>query len=151
MMRAVRRFDSWSTTEAEITVPGIAERPVASFRGERAELFGSCQARASEGGYLDARARRGGLLRHRHGARGSGRLFFGALVGPDGARDGSLLDLGNRDRSGGQQAKNNADPTWDAAVAVLPTSDAPRADTEPPGDAALREAKRAERRAEFGH
>jgi hypothetical protein len=51
--------------------------------------------------------------------------------------DGGLLDLGDRHRSRGQKMEHNADAAGDTAIAVLPTSDAPRADTEQPGDALL--------------
>ena len=40
MAFAVRRFNNRITTEAEITVPGVAERPVADFWGERDDLLG---------------------------------------------------------------------------------------------------------------
>ena len=42
------------------------------------------------------------------------------------------------------------DAAGDAAIAVLPAPDAPRADAEQLGDAVLCDAERAECRAEFG-
>jgi hypothetical protein len=45
-------------------------------------------------------------------------------------RNGGLLDLGDRNRPGSQEAEHNADTAWDAAITMLPTSDAPRADAE---------------------
>ena len=140
---AVGRRDNRSAAEMEITVPRVTERPAARPWRERAELFGSRQARVSEGGYLGAR--RGGLVRRRLG----GRLVFGIAVGPDGARDGDLFDLFNRHRFHGHEAAHKGDGAGDAARAILPAPDAPRADSEYPGGMAWREAKRAECRAEF--
>jgi hypothetical protein len=61
-----------------------------------------------------------------------------------------LLDLGDRDRPGGQETKHNANTARDAAITILPTSDIPRADAEQLSDAVLRGAERAECFAEFG-
>ena len=134
----------------KIEVLRVAVWPAAAFHGEREDLFGGRQAWVGAGGCLGASWRRGGLFFWlRRGAQGSGRLFFGAPVGPDGARDGSLLDLGNRDRSDGHEAAHKGDGAGDAARAILPAPDAPRADSEYPGGMAWREAKRAECRAEF--
>jgi len=142
---AVRRRDNWITTETEITVPGVAERPAASPRGERADLFGSGEASVGEGGCLDAC--RGGLVRHRL----SGRLAFGAAVGPDGGDgDGGFFDLGDRNHLGDQQAKHNGDAHRGAAIATLPASDTSRLDIEDLGDVALREAECGEHRVKFG-
>jgi hypothetical protein len=80
---------------------------------------------------------------------GGGRLQLGAAVCRDGDRDGGLLDLGNRHRPRSQEAKYNADSAWDAAIAVLPTSDAPRAEAEQLGDAVLCDTDRAEHLAEL--
>ena len=60
-----------------------------------------------------------------------------------------MFDLGDRNRPGGQEAEHNADATWDAAITVLPTSDASRTDAEQLSDAALCDAERAECRAEL--
>jgi hypothetical protein len=70
-------------------------------------------------------------------------------VGPGGSRDGSLLDLTDRDRPAGQKAKYNVDATRDAAIAPLPASDTPRADAKQLSDAVLREAECAKRLVEF--
>jgi hypothetical protein len=131
----------------KIRVPRIAARPAANLWGERADLFGGGQAWVGEGGCLGAR--QGGLFRHRLAEEGSGRPRFGAAVCPDGDRDGGLLDLGNRHRPRGQEAEHNADAAGDAAIAVLPASDVPRADAEQLGGAALCNAEGAKRRAEF--
>ena len=123
-------------------------RPAAVLGSERDDLFGGAQARVGEGGCLGRR--RGGPLRGRRDGERSGRLPFGAAVGPGGDSDGGLLDLGNRHRPCGQQAQHDANPAGDAALAALPAPDASRADAEQLGDAVLREAERAECRAEFG-
>jgi hypothetical protein len=137
-----------TSAEVKIRVPRIAARPAANLWGERADLFGGSQAWVGEGGCLGVR--QGGLFRRRLAEEGSGRSRFGAAVCADGDRDGSLLDLGNRHRPRGQKAEHNVDSSGDAAIAVLPTSDASRADAEQLGDAVLRDAERAERCAEFG-
>jgi len=161
---AVRRPDSRSTAEEKIGAPRIAARPAAAPLAEREDLFGGGQAWVGEGGGLGAR--RGGLFFwRRRGAQRSGptgptgaaywcpvgRLFFGAAVGPGG--NGGLLDLGDRNHPGGQEATQNSDARRDLAGAASPTSDAPRADAKYFGDVLLREAKRVERRAKFsrGH
>jgi len=141
MARAVRRFGGRSTTEIKIGVLRVvAARPAAGPRNKREELFG-------EGGCLGAR--RGRLFRCRLGALRSGRLRFGAAVGPGGSRGGGQFDLGDCHRPRGQQAKHDADAAGGAAGAAFPAPDGPWADAEPPGDAALREAEHVERR-EFG-
>ena len=148
VMFAVGPLGNGTAAEVKIRMPRIAARPAASLWGERADLFGGSQAWVGEGGGLGAR--QGGLFRRRLDEEGSGRPRFGAAVCPGGDRDGGLLDLGNRHRPRGQEAEHNADSAWDAAIAVLPTSDAPRADAEQLGDAVLCDAERAECLAEFG-
>ena len=134
-------------TAAEAKINRIAARPAAGLWGERADLFGGAQARAGEGG---SRGARQGVFRRRRDGEGSRRPGFGAAVCPDGDRDGGLLDFGNRHRSCGQEAEHNADATGNAATAVLPAPDAPRADVEQLSDVALCDAECAEGRAEFG-
>jgi hypothetical protein len=148
VMFAVGPLGNRTAAEVKIGVTRIAAWPATGLWGECANLFGGGQAWAGEGGCFDAR--RGGLFRCRLDEEGGGRPRLGAAVCPGGDRDGGLLDLGNRHRPRGQEAEHNADPAWDAAVAVLPTSDAPRADAEQLGDALLCDAERAEGRAEFG-
>ena len=137
---AVRPRDNCTAAEAKISVPGVVERPMAGPRNKREELFG-------EGGCLGAR--RGRLFRCRLGALRSGRLRFGAAVGPGGSRGGGQFDLGDCHRPRGQQAKHDADAAGGAAGAAFPAPDGPWADAEPPGDAALCDAKLGERCAEF--
>jgi hypothetical protein len=60
-----------------------------------------------------------------------------------------LFDLVDCDYPSGQQAKHNGDAARDAAIAVLPTSNASRGDIEQPSGAVLRDAKRIERRAKL--
>jgi hypothetical protein len=128
VMFAVGPLGNRTAAEVKIRTPRIAARPAANLWGERADLFGGSQAWVREGGCLGAR--QGGLFRRRLAEEGSGRPRFGAAVGPGGDSDGGLLDLGNRHRPRGEEAQHNADAAWDAAIAVLPTSDAPRADAE---------------------
>jgi hypothetical protein len=137
-----------TAAEVKIRVPEIAARPAANLWGQRADLFGGGQAGVGEGGCLGAR--QGGLFRRQLAEEGSGRPRFGAAVYPGGDRDGSLLDLGNRHRPRGQKAEHNVDSPGDAAIAVLPTSDASRADAEQFGDTVLCDVEHVERRAEFG-
>src|SRR5262245_7106667 len=118
VMFAVGPLGNRTATEVKIRVPRIAARPAANLWGERADLFGGGQAWVGEGGCLGAR--QGELFRRRLAEEGSGRPRFGAAVCPDGDRDGSLLDLGNRHRPGGQEAEHNTDAAWDAAIATLP-------------------------------
>jgi hypothetical protein len=136
-----------TAAEVKIGVIRIAARPAAGPQGERDDLFGSGETWVGEGGCLGAR--QGGLFRRRRDEEGSGRLGFGAAVCPGGDRDGGLLDLGNRHRSRGQKTKHDDDAAGDAAIAVLPASDAPRADAEQLGDAVRCDAERAECRAEL--
>jgi hypothetical protein len=147
VMFAVGPLGNRTSAEVKIREPRIAARPAANLWGERADLFGGSQAWVGESGCLGAR---GGLFRRRLDEEGSGRPRFGAAVCPGGNRDGGLFDLGDRHRSRGQKTEHNADSAWDAAIAVLPTSDALRADTEQPGDAVLCDAERAECLADFG-
>src|SRR5262249_8979072 len=138
----------WITTEAEITVVlGIAERPAADPWGECADREDSCRG-ARQGGCLGAR--HGGLCRRLLDEEGSGRFRRGAAICPDGIRNGDPLNLSDRNQPAGQSAENDADGAWDTAVATAPTSKTPRANGEPPGDAALWEVKCDERRADFG-
>jgi hypothetical protein len=140
---AVRPPGNRTAAEAKTWETRIAARPAAGLWGERADLCGGGQAWVGEGGCLGARRR--GL-----NEEGGGRPGLGVAVCPGGDRDGGLLDLGNRHRLRGQEAKHNGDSAWDAAIAVLPAPDAPRADAEQLGDAVLCDAERAECRAEFG-
>jgi len=125
----------------KIRVLKIAARPSASLRSERDNLLGESDCLG---------ARQSGLCRRQRDRGRSGRLRFGGAVCPGKDRDGSLLNLVNRHYPRGQEAKHNADAAGDAALAVSPTSHASGADGEQLGDAPLREAKRAECRAEFG-
>jgi hypothetical protein len=143
VMSAVRLLGNRTAAEVKIGVTRIAARPAAGLRGERADLFSGGQARAGEGGYLGAR-------RRRLDAERGGRPSLGAAVDPggDGDRDrGGLLDLGNRHCPSGQEASQDDDSAWDAAITVAPASDASWADAEQPSNAC--DAERAER-AEFG-
>ena len=135
-----------AAAETKIRVPRIAVRPAAVTRSEPDDFFRCGQTWIGEGGCRGGR--RGRLFRRWRG--GEGRPRFGAAVCPDGDRDGGLLDLGNRHRPRGQEAEHNADAAGDAAIAVLPAPDAPRADAEQLGDAVLCDAERAKCRAEFG-
>jgi len=143
---AVRRLESWITTKMEITVARVAARPMAGPRGKRAELFGGRLAWVGEGGCLGARQAPPRDVR----MAGTCRRRLGAPAGLNGARDGSLLDLGNCDRSDGHEAAHKGDGAGDAACAILPAPDGPRGDGEQFGSVAWREAERAECRAEFG-
>src|SRR5262245_42124533 len=118
MAFAVRPFGDWITTKVKIRVLRVAARPTAGFWGERADLFGGGQAWVGKGG------RQGGLFQHRLDEERSGRLRFGAAVCPGGGGDGSLLDLGDRNCPGSQEANHNADAAGDAAIAMLPASHA---------------------------
>jgi len=132
MAVAVRRFNNRIATEAEITVPEVAERPTAGVGAECEDLFGDAnRAWVGEGGCLGTR--QGGLLRRRLGAQRT-----------------DSFDLLDRQHPRGQDVAHNADGVGDAAVAMLPTPDVPRGDVKQFGCAALADAERAERRAEFG-
>ena len=109
----------------------IADGPVAGFRVERVDFFGEGRAWISAG-------------RRRLG----GRLTVGAAVGLSG--ESNLFDLGDRNRPRGQKAEHDNNSMRDSAIAMQPTSHAPRADTKQLSDATLCEAERAKRRAEFG-
>jgi len=73
----------------------------------------------------------------------------------------TVIRPGNRDSEGGrfdlldlhcpysQQVKHDSDAARDAAIAVLPTTNAPRANAEQPCDAGLRDIKHGERLTEF--
>jgi hypothetical protein len=137
-----------TAAETKIRARRIPARPPAGPRSERVDLFSSGKTWIGENGGLGTRC--DGLFRHwrlEEGSRGPG---FDAAVDPGGDSDGGLLDLVNRHRSHGQQAEHNADAAWGAAIARLPTSDAPRADAEQFGDTVLRDAERVECRVEFG-
>jgi hypothetical protein len=135
--RAVGALTCRAATKMKIRMPGIAIRPAAGLCVKRVDLFG-------EGSCLDAR--RGGLLwRRRDGAR---RPRVAAAVHPNGG-DGDGFDLFNRHRPPGQETKQNGDAAWNVAIAVLPTPDASRADTEQLSNAVLCEAERVKGRAEF--
>jgi len=152
----VRLRDNRSAAaEVKIGIPRVAVWPAADPWGERENFFGGSQ----DGGERCARRR---FRRHRfriNCRRGDTGLGFG--IGDRGlgvrrsasvrlGRSGSLLDVPDRDFLGSQEAEHNADAAGDAAIAMLPASDAPRTDTEQLGGAMLREAERAERRAQFG-
>jgi hypothetical protein len=143
---AVGPFGNRFAAEVKIAVLGIAAWPAARIWGERADLLGGGRAWIGDGG-----CRGVCLLRRRLDEEGSGRLRCGAAVCPGGARDGSLLDLIDRNRSGGQEAEHDADAAGNAAIAIPPTSHAPRTDAEQLGDAVLREAERVECLVKFGH
>jgi hypothetical protein len=140
MLFAIGRLGNRTAAEAKLGAPRVAARPAADLWGERADLFGA-------GGCLGAR--QGGLFWRRRSAARSGQLSFGAAVGSGEDRDGDPLDLRDRNCPGSQKAKHDADATGDAALAVSPTSDAPRADAKQLGDVMLREAERAECRAKL--
>ena len=137
-----------TAAEVKIRARRIAARPAAVPRSERDDLFGGGETWVGEGGCLGGR--RGGLFRRRRDEEGSGRPRFGAAVYPGGDSDGGLLDLGNRHRPRSQKAEHNVDAAGDAAIAVLPAPDGPRADAEQLGGAVLCDAERVEGRAEFG-
>ena len=117
----VRPLSNWIAAEAKIRAPRIATRPAAGPWGKRDDLFSSC---GCLGAHQDGRRRR------RLGEKGRGRFRFGVAVCPGGDRDGGLFDLVNCNHPGGQKPEHNADATWDATVAMLPASDAPRTDAE---------------------
>jgi hypothetical protein len=144
---AVGSLGNRTAAEVKIRVPRIAARPAENLWSERADLFGG-GSWIGEGGCLGAR--QGGLFRRRRDEVGSGRPGFSAAVCAHGDRDGSLLDLGNRHRPRSQKAEHNVDSAGDAAIAVLPTSDASRVDAEQFGDTVLCDVEHVERRAEFG-
>ena len=147
VMFTVGPLGNWIAAEVKIRVPRVAARPAAGLWSERVDFFGDGQAWISAGGCPGAR--QGGLVQRRLDKEGSGRLRFGAAVCPGGDRNGGLFDLADRNRPGGQEAEHDADAAWHAAIAVLPTSDAPRADAEQLSDAVLCDAERAEGRAEL--
>jgi len=145
---AVRRLSRRIAAEAKIRVLKIAERPAASFRGERADLFGNGnRAWVGEGGCRGAR--RGGLLRRRLDEKGNRRFRRGAAVCPSGDRGGSF-DLLDRHHPHGQEVAHNDDGGGPPAGAGFPPPNVPRADGKELRDAALCDAKRVEHRAEFG-
>jgi len=154
MVWAVGRRDNCTAAEAKTWLPRDAERPMANFGSKRADLFDDADGRAwvGKGGCPGAPRRRGGLFWRRRGGPRSGRLSFGAAaVGPGGSRaGGGRFDLGDCDRFDGHEAAHKDDGARDAARAILPAPNAPRANSEYPGGVAWREAKRAECRAEFG-
>jgi hypothetical protein len=145
---AIGPLGNGAAAEAKIGASRVAARPSASLWGERDDLLGGGQAWVGESGGLGGR--QGGPFRRRRVEEGSGRLRFGAAVGPHGDKDGGLLDLGDRYSPRSQEAEHDADAAGDAALAALPAPDASRADAEQLGDAVLCEAERAECRAEFG-
>jgi hypothetical protein len=171
-------FAIWSpgnrtAAKTKIGAPRIAIWPAASLWAERDDLFGRSLAwvgrgGVGEGGVGEGEVDEGGVdeggiseggrldvchdgrLRHRFDEERSGRLRRSAAICPGGDSDGgSLLDLVNRHCSRSQEAEHNTDSTWDAAIAVLPAPDAPRADAEQPGNAVLCDAERVECFAEF--
>src|SRR5262249_13042047 len=144
MVCAVRLRSRRAAAEVKTNVLRIADRPVAAFRVKRDDRGGG-RAQAGEGGHLGARG--GGLLWLR--LDGRERLRRGAATyrgGGDGG--GGLLDLGSRYRPLGQQAQHKSGAARGGATVIPPASHAPLADVEPPSD--VREARRAERRAELG-
>ena len=122
-------------------------RPAAGARSERDDLFGGGQTWIGEGDCFGER--RGRLFRRRRAGEGSGGPI-GAAVWPGGDSNGDPLDLVNRQRAASQEADHKADADGDAAIAVLPASDGPRADAKQLGNTELRDAKHGDRRAEFG-
>jgi hypothetical protein len=144
---AVWPLGNWTSAEVEIRVPRIPAGPAAVARAKRDDLFGRGKTWVGEGGSLGAR--RGRLFRRRLDEEGSGRLRFGAAVYPGGDSDGGL-GLGDCHRPCRQKTEHNVDAAGDAAIAVLPAPEAPRADAEQPGGAVLCNAERVECRAEFG-
>jgi|SRR6516225_835434 len=146
---AIRPRGSWIAAETKIRTPWIAVRPAAGSCGKRKDLLGSSGVGVCDGGCFDAGP--GGLCWHRFDERENRRFRAGMAVCPDGDRNGSLLDLVNCDHPGGQQTEHDADTMRDAAIAMLPTSNTSRTDAEELSNAALREAERVERRAEFDH
>src|SRR5262249_44690605 len=128
---AVRLFiiNNWAGTKMKIRMPRIAIRPAADSRGEREDFFGKGRAWIGERNCLGAC--QDGSYWRRRAEEGSERLRFGTTVGPCGGRNGSPLDLVNRNHPGGQKAKHNADAARDAAIAVPPAPDASRTDAEP--------------------
>jgi hypothetical protein len=148
---AVWRRNDCTAAKAKIPVSGVAERPVAGSGGKRADLFDDGGGRTwVDEGRLSWAVRRGGLFfQRRRSTHGSGRLFFGAPVGPGRDGDGDFFDLADRNRSDGHEAAHKGDGARDGARAILPAPNAPRADSEYPGGAARRETKRAECRAEL--
>jgi hypothetical protein len=143
---AIGPRDNRTAAKVEIRASRIAARPAANPRGERTDLFGGGHVWVGEGGCLDGR--QGGLFRRRLAEEGSGQLGFGVAVGLDG--DGGLFDLGNRHCTRGQEADHNGNSARDAALAVLPASNAPWADAEQRGETVLCDSESAECRTEFG-
>jgi hypothetical protein len=115
MLFAIRPLANWTAAEAKRGVTGIAAWPTAGHWIERVDFLGGGQARAGEGGRCRLDQERGG------------RPGLGA--------DGGLLDLGNRHRLRGQEAGQDDDSVWDAAIAIAPASDASWADAEQPSNA----------------
>ena len=125
MMFAVGPPGNQIAAKMKVRTPRITTRPATSPWGEREDFFGDGELWVGEGG----RPQRG-LCGRRRGRGRSGRPRVGTAVGPNGDRSGSFFDLGNRHRPRGQQAKHDTDPTGDAAITMLPTSDAPWTDAE---------------------
>ena len=120
-MFAVRFFvDRRVAAKTKIGMSRVAARPAAGPWSECEDFFGESRGRIGAG-------RR----------RISRRL---TAVGRSG--EGDLFDLGDRDRSRGQETKHDVNAARNAAIAVLPPSDAPRADAEQLGDSMLCEAER---------
>ena len=138
-----------TAAEVKIRVPRIAARPAADLGGERADLFGGGQAWVGEGGCLGGAAQgRTVPAPARRGGERAAQVWRCRLSGRGQRRRPARPGQPSPSRS--QEAEHNADAAGDAAIAVLPAPDAPRADAEQLGDAVLCDAERAECRAEFG-
>jgi hypothetical protein len=139
VMRAVGPPGDRTAAKMKLRARRISARPAANVRGQRVDLFGSGQTWAGEGGCLGGR--HDGLRRRRAWQWSA----FGAACPGGGPRD-----LVNRHRPRSEEAEHDADAQGDAAFAILPAPDVPRADIEQLGDAALCNVERADRLAEFG-
>src|SRR5262245_28634983 len=136
MTRTVNPCGRRAAAKVKIRMSRIAMRPATGRWFESPNFCGSCQARIGEG-LFRCRCRLKFRCRCRLDEERSRRPGFAAVICP-GGRGGDLLDLISRDRPNGQQAKYDADASRDTAIAMLPASDASRADAEPSGDTALR-------------
>ena len=146
---AVGLPDNRAATKAKIRPRWIADRPSADARGKCENFLGGGQAGVGEGGRRGAR--HDGLFRRRRdggvvAGHDDRRLRPGAAIRPG----GSLLDLIDRHHLRQQEVDQDSDSARDAAGAIAPSPDAPRADFEQLPGAALCDAERVECRAESG-